>query len=207
MKARPRILLNHELGPREFRKTLAFRHQFIESSAFDHMSAVEHKDARGIANGREPVGDHESRASLHHFVESGVNLGFGDGIQRAGRLIEDQDRRIFQQCPRDRQPLPLAAGQHAPALAGIGVESALAALDEFQCLGAGRRNPQLFIGRVRLADAQIVRDRTIEQQRFLEHHANISAQCGERQAADIHAVDPDEARLRIEGAMQKRDRG
>ena len=49
MKARPRILLNHELGPREFRKTLAFRHQFIESSAFDHMSAVEHKDARGIA--------------------------------------------------------------------------------------------------------------------------------------------------------------
>src|ERR1700687_5659201 len=127
MNARPRILLNHELGPCEFRKTPAFRHQFIESSAFDHMSTVEHKDARGIANGREPVGDHESRASLHHFIESGVNLGFGDGIQRAGRLIEDQDRRILQQCPRDLQPLPLAAGEHAPALAKIGLEPATAA--------------------------------------------------------------------------------
>src|ERR1700687_1571130 len=163
MNARPRILLNHELGPCEFRKTAAFRHQFIESSAFDHMSAVEHKDARGVANGREPVSDHESRASLHHFIESGVNLGFGDGVERTGRLIEDQDWWIFQERARDRQPLPLAAGQHAPALAGIGLESPLAALDEFQRLGAGRRDPQFLIGGVRFADAQIVRDRTIEQ--------------------------------------------
>src|SRR3981081_2282778 len=52
LNARPHILLNHELSPCELRTTTAFRHQFIESSAFDHMSAVEHQDARGIANGR-----------------------------------------------------------------------------------------------------------------------------------------------------------
>src|SRR6266851_1740408 len=92
MKAGPRMFLNHELGPREFRETTALRHQFIESSAFDHVAAVEHQNARGMANGREPVCDHEGRASLHDFVERGVDLGFGDRIERAGRLVEDQDR-------------------------------------------------------------------------------------------------------------------
>src|ERR1700704_1346809 len=97
LHAGPRILLHHELGPCQFRETTALRHQFIERSAFDHMSVVEHQDARGIANGREPVRDYEGGASLHHLVERGVNLGFGDGIERAGRLVEDQDRRGFYQ--------------------------------------------------------------------------------------------------------------
>jgi len=30
----------------------------------------------------------KGRASLHDFVERGVDLGFGDRIERAGRLIE-----------------------------------------------------------------------------------------------------------------------
>src|ERR1700738_1241540 len=113
LHAGSRSLLHHELSPCQFRETAALRHQFIERSAFDHMSVVEHQDARGIANGREPVRDHEGGASLHHLVERGVNLGFGDGVERAGRLVEDQDRRILQQRARDRQPLPLAAGRHA----------------------------------------------------------------------------------------------
>ena len=120
-----RIFLHHELGPREFRKAAAFRHQFIESSVLDHAPMLEHEDARGIADRGEAVRDHEGGAALHHFVERGIDLGLGDGIERAGRLIENQDRRILQQRARDRQPLPLAAGQHAPALAGIGVEAAL----------------------------------------------------------------------------------
>ena len=130
------ILLNHELSAREFRKTAAFRDQFIKSSAFDHASAVEQQDARGIANGRKPVGDHETGTSLHHFVECGIDLGLGHGIERAGRLVEDQDRRILEQRACDRQPLPLAAGQHPAALADIAVEFQIAAFDEFERLGA-----------------------------------------------------------------------
>src|SRR5258708_40307807 len=45
------IFLHHELGPCQFRKTAAFCHQFIESSAFDHAAVVEHQDARGVADG------------------------------------------------------------------------------------------------------------------------------------------------------------
>src|SRR5207253_1743214 len=36
----PRILLHHELSPRQFRKTPALCDQLIESSAFDHAPCV-----------------------------------------------------------------------------------------------------------------------------------------------------------------------
>src|ERR1700690_134899 len=38
-----RIVLDHELSPGKLRKTAAYRHQFLESSAFDHMSAIENQ--------------------------------------------------------------------------------------------------------------------------------------------------------------------
>ena len=59
-----------------------------------------------------------------------------------------------------------------------------------------------LVGGVRLADAQIVGERAVEQQRLLEHHADVPPQRGQLQAADVHAVDLDDAGLRIEGAVQ-----
>ena len=52
------MLLHHELRARQFRKTPALRDKFIESSAFDHASIVEHQDTGGVANGRKSVRDH-----------------------------------------------------------------------------------------------------------------------------------------------------
>ena len=153
------------------------------------------------------MGDHERGAALHHSIESGVDLGFGDRIECAGRLIQDQDWRIFQQRTRDRQALTFAAGEHAAAFAGIGFEFQVTALDEVERLCALGSRAQFLVGGVGLADAQVLRNRAVEQQRFLKHHADIPAQRRECHAADVHAVDLDEARLRIERAMQQRDRG
>src|SRR5439155_141482 len=60
--------------------------------------------------------------------------------------------------------------------------------------------------RIRVA-LRMVGERTVEQQRLLEHHADVSPQRGQLQAADVHAVDLDDAGLRVEGAVQQRDRG
>ena len=151
--------------------------------------------------------DHEGGAALHHLVEGGIDLGLGDGVERAGCLVEDQDRRVLQQRAGDRQALPLAAGQHAAAFAGMGLEFLFAALDEFERLRALSCDAHFLVGGVRLADAQIVGERTVEQQRLLEHHADVTPQRGQLQAADIHAVDLDDAGLRIESTVQQRDRG
>ena len=81
--------MHHELGAREFRKAAALGHEFIESSVFDHAAVVKYQNAGRVADGGETMGDHEGGASAHHFVERRIDLGFGDGIERAGRLVED----------------------------------------------------------------------------------------------------------------------
>ena len=67
-------------------------------------------------------------------------------------------------------------------------------------------DPHLLLGRVGLADPQILGDRAVEQQHLLEHHADIAPQAREREGADVHAVDLHHARLRIEDAVQQRQR-
>ena len=88
-----------------------------------------------------------------------------------------------------------------------GLQTFRIAVDEVERLGARRRLADFGVAGVRLADAQILGDRAVEQQRFLKHHADIAAQARQREVADIDAVDLDRAGLRIEGAMQQRERG
>ena len=51
-------------------------------------------------------------------------------------------------------------------------------VDEFERLGALGGVAHFGDGGVGLADAQILRDRAVEQQRLLKHHADIAAQPG-----------------------------
>ena len=60
--------------------------------------------------------------------------------------------------------------------------------------------------RVRLADAQILLDRSRKQHRLLEHDADIAAQRDERHVADVDAVDQHAAAVGIEDAMQQAER-
>ena len=63
------------------------------------------------------------RAALHQRLQRGLHLPLGFGVERRGRLVEDQDRRVLEQRARDRQALALAAGQAHAVLADQGVEA------------------------------------------------------------------------------------
>ena len=47
----------------------------------------------------------------HQRLERRLHLTLGLRIERRGRLVEHQHRRILEQRARDRQPLALAAGE------------------------------------------------------------------------------------------------
>ena len=81
------------------------------------------------------------------------------------------------------------------------------ALDEVERLGARGGVAHLGLGGVGLADPQIVGDRAVEQQRLLVDDADVAAERGELDVADVHAVDQDHPGLRVEGAVQQRQRG
>ena len=59
-----------------------------------------------------------------------LDRGLGLVVDGGGRLVEDQDRRVFEQRARDGQPLALAAGELLAALADDRLEAVRHALDE-----------------------------------------------------------------------------
>ena len=79
------------------------------SPGFDNAALVQHHDAVGSLDGRQSVRDHQRRAPRHQPLERLHHLALGHGIECAGWLVQDQDRRIFQNSPRDGKALALSA--------------------------------------------------------------------------------------------------
>ena len=70
----------------------------------------------------------ESRCAITSVVRPRIRLRerllhqpLGLGVERRGGLVQDQDRRVLQDRAGDRDPLALAAGEPAAALADHGV--------------------------------------------------------------------------------------
>ena len=86
-------------------------------AVFYDPAAVDRNDAIGLPHGGEPVSDDEHRAPLGDLLHVGLNDPLADVIERARRLIEDQDARVGDQGAGDRDALPLPARQARAALA------------------------------------------------------------------------------------------
>ena len=126
---------------------------------------------------------------------------FGAGVERAGGLVEDQDRRVLQQRAGDGSRWRSPPERLRP-------RSPTGAVDVGDEIGLGERQRAGDLGGVGvgLADAQVVLDRAGEQIGLLQHDADIGAQARQRHVPDVDPVDGDAAGLRVEGAMQQRQR-
>ena len=160
-------------------------------AAFRQLALVEHEDRVGVGNGREAVRDRDRGAVGRHGVERGEDVLLGAGVERAGRLVEQQDRRVLDEGPRDRDALLLAARELEPALAHLGGEALRQALDQrhqgrgARCVGdVGLARPVAAIG-------DVVADGVVEQHRILGNDAEHRAQRGLGHAPDVLPVDQD----------------
>src|SRR2546423_12729846 len=61
------------------------------------------------------MSDQQRGPSFYQPMQSFQNRMLGLRIERAGRFVQNQNRRIFQQSAGDRQSLPLSAGQSGAA--------------------------------------------------------------------------------------------
>src|SRR5258707_14131430 len=85
--------------------------------ALGDTAAIEHHDLVGIDDGGEAVRDHHGGAAAAHLLQRALDLLLGARVERAGRLVEQQDVWILQDRAGDRDTLLLAARQLQPALA------------------------------------------------------------------------------------------
>ena len=112
------------------------------------------------------------------------------GVEVAGGLVEDDDRRVLQQHPGDGQPLLLAARQAVAPLADDRVVALGQAGDHVVDLGGPAGRLQLGVGGVRPGVAEVGADRVVEQVRVLADHADGRAQAVLGEVAHVVAVDP-----------------
>jgi len=139
---------------------------------------------------------------------SAANLPLGLGVDRAGRLVEHEDRRIGQERAGDREPLLLAARESRPAFP----EQRLVGrrLPAEEVVGPGRlggREPR-FDRRLGPAVGEVFPDRAAKQERLLKHDSQPLPQLAGRQPADVDPVDLDAPLLDVvEPGQEVHERG
>ena len=103
----------------------------------------------GVADGREAVRDHERRAALAQPAQRVEDDLLGKRVERRGRLVEDQDRRVLEQRPGDAETLALAARQRGARLGDERVVAVRQPLDEGVHVGGAGRRFDVVVGRRR----------------------------------------------------------
>jgi hypothetical protein len=88
-------------------------------AVLDDAAFLDRDDPVAVAHGGEPVRDDEHGAAMHDALHVLLDDALAFIIERAGRLVEDQDARIHDQRARDGDALALAAGEAGAALADM----------------------------------------------------------------------------------------
>ncbi|MPM25386.1 hypothetical protein SDC9_71877 [bioreactor metagenome] len=169
----------------------------------DDLALLEHHDPVGIGDGREPVRDGDDGAALAHRVQAVLDVALGLGVERRGRLVEQQDRRVLQQRAGDADALLLAARELQPALAHrrlVALGQAHHEVMDFR--GSGGRD-DLGLGGAGAAIGDVVADRIVEQHGVLRHHADRVVQALLGDVAEVLPVDPDRAAGDVVEAEEK----
>ena len=131
----------------------------------------------------------------------------GLDVERRGRLVQQQDRRVLQEGAGDRDPLALAAGKLDAALADHCGEALGHGLDEAEAARRACRGDDFLVAGFGPAIADVVHDRAVEERDVLGHDADLLAQALLGHQRDVLAVDQDAAGLEIVEALQQGEDG
>ena len=103
-----------ELNAVELAVFTAARHQLRMGTLLDDHAMDQHRDSISPAHGGEAMGDHQRGAVLHQMLERFLHLPFPFGVERRGRFVKNQNRRVLDQRASDRKALALAPDSRTP---------------------------------------------------------------------------------------------
>ena len=153
------------------------------------FAVLDHQNAVRAADGGQPVGDDEARAARKRGMDGVLDLLFGFGIDRRGRLVQHEDGGLADQRACEGDQLLLPGGQQVSALAYACFIAFFQRPDEPVGADELRGLLHLFVGGVELSVADVVGDRAGEQVRLLEHVAEVRLQPELAALFIVHAVD------------------
>src|SRR5258706_13137171 len=87
---------------------------------FDDVTFFEYDDMVRSEDGIQAMRNGDDGASLHEAMRGFFEQGFSFRVEAGGGFIEDKDRRILQECTRQRETLCLSAAETRSAFADDG---------------------------------------------------------------------------------------
>src|SRR6201997_4520888 len=141
--------------------------QLVMPTAVVHSAALENQYRVGVYQYGETVRDDNDSAAFGNPQQIGIDYCLAFGVERARRLIEDQDPRITDQRAGDRQSLALTAGQVGGALLDSGFIATRQMFDKFLRASQARGIDDLLKGRIRLCCSDRFADCAAEQEIIL----------------------------------------
>ena len=138
--------------------------------------------------------DGHDRLAFHQAVQALLDGCLSLAVERARRLVEQQDRRVLQHYPCDGNPLALATAELHASFADLGIETRAALrigergneLVRFRTVG-GRQ--QVGVRRIGTAIQNVLAHRAVQQAGVLGHHADLRPQRILRHMGDVLPVD------------------
>ena len=138
----------------------ALADELIVPALGDDAALLHDDDAVGAQHRGEAMGDHQGGAAGGKVLERLLHRALGFRVERRGRLVEQQDRRVAQDGAGDREPLALAAGEPHALLAEEGLEALRQAIEELRRRGCLSRGADFGVARLGAAVADVVGGRT-----------------------------------------------
>lgn len=145
--------------------------ELLVGAALDNLALLEHHDQVGGADGAQAVGDDDAGAGER--LQVGVDARLRDDVQVTGRFVKEEHDRIGRQGARERQALPLPAGEPDASLGETGVVAHRRAGDLLVERRLPRRLPGRFPGELRGAEPDVLADRAAEEERLLRHDPEL----------------------------------
>src|SRR2546425_6157759 len=106
----------------------------------------------------QPMSDEEGGASTCEPLHRFDNRRFGLHIDRAGRLVEDENRRVLEEGASERNALAFAPGEAHASLADGRLVALGQANDEVVSVRGGRGGDGLALARARAGVGGVLRD-------------------------------------------------
>src|SRR5262249_55211874 len=112
-----RRLFRRKLGTVILGEDSAPTQQLRQRALFGNRPVAQHDNPVTAPYGRQPVGDDEGGPPHHWPLDACHHQRLGGDIERRGRLVQYQDRRVPQQSARYRDTLLLPLGKCDPGFA------------------------------------------------------------------------------------------
>ena len=136
--------------------------QLPVSSLFKHFAAFNDRNGVGVNDRGEPMCDHDHGPVMANALQGSLDGGLCFVVHGAGGFIEYQNGRVLQQCPRQREALPLSSRQTNTAFTYRCIQTLRQGFDE----GPGFRGfcgiDDVGIGGSRIPVSQVFPDRSLE---------------------------------------------